>query len=504
MVHGWSMNLEVWREFAEALATQYRVTCLDLPGHGRSEPMDDYSLESVATALLQAAPAKAHWLGWSLGATLALYIAVHRPERVQRLLLIGGSARFIADQNWPCGMNSKLLQSSMVNLQQDYRAALMGFMALQTFGLEDARYILQGMRKRLANTMPPDQGALQGGLEILMQTDLRPCLHEIGRSGLLLLGNKDHLVSVETGAAMQALWPELQVEVIDGAGHVPFLSHSRQTIACILAFLQGGHSTPDKQQAGRSFARAATGYDSVAGLQRAVGERLLSELNVSAMSHKLILDIGAGTGFCTERLTAIAEDARVIAVDFAFDMLHYARTHRQLSANTQWLCADAELLPVVEASVDSIISNLALQWCPQLETVLTGFRRVLRAGGQLHFTSFTEQTLQELRMAWAKADSYVHVNDFVSLTDIKSALKYAGFSDVSIKTETRKVYYPQVLNLMGELKALGAHNVNHGRARHLTGKSTFQRMLTAYESVKEQAGYPATFDIVYVSARIKL
>ena len=70
-----------------------------------------------------------------------------------------------------------------------------------------------------------------------------------------------------------------------------------------------------------------------------------------------------------------------------------------------FLNADAEQLPLRDASVDLVYSNVALQWCNDLEGVFREINRVLRPGGLLMFTTFGPDTLSELRVSWAAADS---------------------------------------------------------------------------------------------------
>ncbi|MFM1892600.1 MAG: hypothetical protein RLZ44_1677, partial [Pseudomonadota bacterium] len=49
----------------------------------------------------------------------------------------------------------------------------------------------------------------------------------------------------------------------------------------------------DKERARRAFGRAAAGYDEVAVLQRAVGERMLERLDLVRLEPRVVLDAGA-------------------------------------------------------------------------------------------------------------------------------------------------------------------------------------------------------------------
>src|SRR5690606_36849372 len=105
-----------------------------------------------------------------------------------------------------------------------------------------------------------------------------------------------------------------------------------------------------------------------------------------------------------------------------------------------------------------------------------GFRRVLRPGGVLLFTSFGPDTLSELRASWAAADRFSHVNRFLDMHDVGDALVRAGLAEPVLDVERFTLTYPDVDGLVRDLKTLGAHNVTAGRPRGLTGRGRWQRM----------------------------
>ena len=76
----------------------------------------------------------------------------------------------------------------------------------------------------------------------------------------------------------------------------------------------------------------------------------------------------------------------------------------------------------------------------------------------------------------------VHVNEFVDMHDLGSALQRAGFSEPVLDVDRHLRHYADARALMRELKAIGAHNVHAQRRRGLTGRAAFQRMNAAYET----------------------
>lgn len=240
LVHGWAMHTGIWREFARQLARNYRVTCVDLPGHGRSEAIDPFTLERIGAEVVDAVPEQSCWLGWSLGATVALDIAGRYPERVSALVLLAGNPLFpssgLGTQAWP-GMDVRLLDAFAEQLHENCQATLLRFLSLQVNGLSDYKALLKALKTAVFECDAPDQATLQGGLDILKQTDMRPVLSGLAMPVSVILGGLDTLVPVAVGQKMQQLLPGLELNIIDRAGHVPFLSHGRETLEIISRFM---------------------------------------------------------------------------------------------------------------------------------------------------------------------------------------------------------------------------------------------------------------------------
>jgi malonyl-CoA O-methyltransferase len=257
------------------------------------------------------------------------------------------------------------------------------------------------------------------------------------------------------------------------------------------------HGQLDKAKIKQSFAAAAGSYDAVAALQRQVGLDLLNKFPLQAETG-LVMDLGAGTGFLTRAL-AVAEHQSLLAVDIALPMLLSSRQKNQ-ALDVDYLCADAEKLPLVSASVQQIYSNLALQWCEDLAAVFADCGRVLQQDGQLVLATFGPATLKELKAAWAKVDDFAHVNQFYSLQDINGFLQQAGFSDLSLESVIYQTQYDSVLDLMHELKGLGAHNVSQSRNRKPTTRRQLQQMMKHYENAMPDGQIVASYEIIFVRA----
>jgi len=264
--------------------------------------------------------------------------------------------------------------------------------------------------------------------------------------------------------------------------------------------------TPNKHDVAQSFADAAQQYDDVAILQRQTADELLERLSLVTLQPQTILDLGAGTGRNLSLLAQHYPDAELIAVDIAPAMLKQAQyRYKQDLGLKRWLpgqhkarflAGDAESLPLADNSVDMIYANLSLQWC-EPQKCFAEIQRVLRPGGLVSFTTLGPDTLHELRQAWAAVDDYPHVNIFYDMHDIGEAMMNSGLAEPVLDVERMTLTYDTAMALMKDLKELGAHNVNSGRRRGLTGKDALQKMIASYEQFRQQGVLPASYEVVY-------
>ena len=140
-----------------------------------------------------------------------------------------------------------------------------------------------------------------------------------------------------------------------------------------------------------------------------------------------------------------------------------------------------------------------LQWCNEPDQVFRECRRVL-PGRLLTYTTFGPDTLYELRRAWSAADGLTHVNRFIDMHDLGDAMVRSGLAEPVMDVDRCTLTYADARDLMRDLKAIGAHNVNAGRAPGLTGKSRLARMIASYEEFRRDGRLPATYEVIYGQA----
>jgi malonyl-CoA O-methyltransferase len=250
----------------------------------------------------------------------------------------------------------------------------------------------------------------------------------------------------------------------------------------------------DRQSVRGAFGRAATRYDSAAVFQREVGRRLLARLGAD-LPPRRILDIGCGTGHGVGLLADRWPEADILTLDFALPML------RQMAQPAMArICADAEAVPLADASIDLLWSNLTLQWCDPTRFAREA-ARLLRPGGRLAASTLGPGTFAELRRAFAAADGYRHTIEFRDEAELTAAFAAAGLCLRVVERAALTRRHDALRPLLAEVRDIGANRVGGNRRRRsLMGKAAWAEFAAAYEAQRGATGLPLTYDTLFLYA----
>src|SRR5439155_25332720 len=171
------------------------------------------------------------------------------------------------------------------------------------------------------------------------------------------------------------------------------------------------------------------------------------------------------------------------------------------------VAADEEILPFRDASLDLVVSALALQYVNDLPGTLIQVRRALRPDGLLLAALAGGDTLGELRQAFAAAEAEIEggvsprVAPFADLRELGALLQRAGFALPVTDVDRLTVRYASPFALMQDLRRMGATNALVERRRRPLRRATLARMAEIYrERFSDPDGrIRATFEIVWLS-----
>jgi malonyl-CoA O-methyltransferase len=222
----------------------------------------------------------------------------------------------------------------------------------------------------------------------------------------------------------------------------------------------------DRSAVRRQFDRRASPPDPADFLLREVERRMFERLDLIRLEPARILDVGCGLGDGVRRLRARWPRAEVLGIDLSPRRIAQADTldRPTLGAWAQSLArrlaGDAHRLPLADASVDLVWSNLVFHWFDDVPTVLSEWYRVIRPGGLLMFTSLGVDSLAELRRAG------LALPPLPDLHDIGDALVGAGFAEPVMDVERLAVTWTDPARMLVELRGLGG-DARRARARGL-------------------------------------
>jgi pimeloyl-[acyl-carrier protein] methyl ester esterase len=209
---------------------------VDLPGHGHSRECGLTLEPRACAAAIAAATPPALWLGWSLGGLIALTAALEMPQ-VRGLAMLCATPKFVRADDWPHGSDAALVRQLAADLETDYHATLERFLALEAMGSADPRAELRQLRALAFSRGEPSLRALQEGIRVLEQTDLRGALGALDRPSAWLAGRRDRLVHPQAMAwsAQQCGGDYAQIE---HAGHAPFFGHAEAVVQALRPLLE--------------------------------------------------------------------------------------------------------------------------------------------------------------------------------------------------------------------------------------------------------------------------
>lgn len=223
LIHGWGMNGAVWQQTVERLSKHFTVHVVDLPGYGHSADLHAEDLDIAAKMVLELAPKKAIWVGWSLGGLIATQIALNYPDRVSKLVTIASSPKFAAEKRWR-GIKPDVLSAFTEQLVENFHSTIERFMALQAMGSPTARQDVKTLKKAVLSRPLPNQDSLLVGLHMLGNVDMRSELHQISMPFLRLYGRLDGLVPIKVANDLEELLSNSEHYVFSNSSHAPFMT----------------------------------------------------------------------------------------------------------------------------------------------------------------------------------------------------------------------------------------------------------------------------------------
>jgi 2-succinyl-6-hydroxy-2,4-cyclohexadiene-1-carboxylate synthase len=231
LVHGFGQTCRCWGPLAPALANGHEVVRLDAPGHGGSTGV---ATDLPTTGrLIAAAGGPAVYVGYSMGARMALHVATEAPEVVRGLVLVGGTPGIENDAARAERRAADRARAQRIRAE-GVPAFVERWLALPMFaGLPpEARF--EDERRR--NTSE----GLATSLELTGTGAQRPLwdrLAGIDVPALVVAGADDDRYAAIAERTATAMGPNARSALVDGAGHSAHLEQPGRFTALLLDWL---------------------------------------------------------------------------------------------------------------------------------------------------------------------------------------------------------------------------------------------------------------------------
>ena len=245
LLHGFTGTGQDMAGIAQSFEQDYETLVLDLPGHGQSADRVradaagfDECVDDLVATLESAGHRQAHWLGYSMGARLALGCAVRHPGSVASLVLLGGRAG-IADpieRAARCREDAVLaarIESVGVERFVDEWLAQPMFASLRQRG---ARFLAEQGRQRLGNSARGLADCLRR-LGPGAQPPLFDALPRVDVPVLLVAGELDRKF-VSLAHDLAGRLPRAEIREVAGAGHAAHLEQPEAFVHVVQDFLR--------------------------------------------------------------------------------------------------------------------------------------------------------------------------------------------------------------------------------------------------------------------------
>ncbi len=490
LLSGWGHPACELEPLSAALAEHFDITALSVHDLG---PAYGDKLAQV----LEQKQGPSYLLGWSMGGMISLEAAARHPELVAGLILVGSTAKFCSDEDYPQGIPAKNLRAMIAALRKHPGPVLSQFLAeVHSPDTLDP----ETLSAHVSKTTSLGTDALVRDLDYLQTADLRRAAKNLHVPVLVLHGQEDRIVPFQSGQWLLDNLPHAHGKIFKGVGHNLPLTHSALVEQEVLRFLREKpelHGRTVRQR----FSAAAPTYDAHARVQNAVAAKLV-RLIPSSDSVTHILEVGCGTGALTRHLLGSFPQATIDAMDVSSKMIETASRNFAAAPTIHWHVADARSYHG-RNDYDLITSNCALHWVDPLLDGLHNLSHRLKSGGQFTFSIMLDGTLHELREARLRVSPDKQPEGRLPrLAEVIDSLELSGCTVLESLEETEFEHYTSARDFLRAIHDMGVTGGAVSRALTPLTRGELSRLVDDYDShyLTDSGKVVATYEVGYIKA----
>jgi pimeloyl-ACP methyl ester carboxylesterase len=229
LIHGWTCNLDNWRDQIPDFAKRNRVIAIDLPGHGLSDkPQITYSMDLFARAveavMRDAKVKRAVLVGHSMGTPVARQFYRKYPQKTIAIVIVDGSLRPFGDQS----LMDRLIGSFR---GPNYREAVGQMLA----AISGPNLSAEARERIKASSLNTPQHVIVSAMEGMADPSIWGA-DKINVPVLAIMA-KNPFYGANIEELFRGIAPNLDFQMWDGVGHFIMMEKPKEFNAAVLSFL---------------------------------------------------------------------------------------------------------------------------------------------------------------------------------------------------------------------------------------------------------------------------
>ncbi|MBO8185142.1 alpha/beta fold hydrolase [Streptomyces spirodelae] len=231
LLHGVGLDHTMWEPSVELLADRFTLVTPDLPGHGRNRPAPaGTTLEDLALGVAAGIPRKSHLVGFSLGALVAQYLALHQPDLVATLTSVSSVCR-----RTPAEREEVL--NRLDTARADFTAATAA--SLQRW-YADTGVPAEWVSRTEATLLGNDVESFLHCYRVFATADatLGPHLHRITAPAVAVTGENDPGSTPAMTRRLAAALPNCRAVIVPGARHMLPVQSPETLVDCVTTLIR--------------------------------------------------------------------------------------------------------------------------------------------------------------------------------------------------------------------------------------------------------------------------
>jgi malonyl-CoA O-methyltransferase len=213
------------------------------------------------------------------------------------------------------------------------------------------------------------------------------------------------------------------------------------------------HMDRTKHLIASHFGLKVARYHDHALVQRQLLDHLLPFYRKLWLKGAIWADIGCGDGSFEMMHDNTSVLPPRIGIDISLQSVKFCTDTTRNTTN--WICADMEIPPLTPASLDGIIAASVLQWASAFPDVIMTFSSLLRPGGIMLFSLFTDGSFTELHRVRRHFGMPVPIR-LPSVNETTSLFSQSGLTETEIHPFSQTLYFTSAFDVLRHFSAIGS------------------------------------------------